>query len=123
MSKSVFGTGAVFSGHVSPAQTLEIHGTVQAGITAEKLRLEQGAHCIGNLDVGLGVIAGEYRGRMRAKSVWLLASARLFGQIEYNALQMDRGAALNCHILHNWSEADSNHEQTPAPVSANDDTK
>ncbi|CAI8396655.1 MAG: Uncharacterised protein [Rhodospirillaceae bacterium] len=121
MNKSVFGTGAVFSGHISPAQTLEIHGTVQADIIAEKLQVEQGAKCTGNLDIGLGVVAGEYRGRMRAKSAWLLASARLFGQIEYHALQMDRGAALNCHILHNWSEPDSRQEQTPNPIGANDD--
>jgi cytoskeletal protein CcmA (bactofilin family) len=121
MNKSVFGTGAVFSGHISPAQALEIHGTVQADIIAEKLQVEQGAQCTGNLDIGLGVVAGEYRGRMRAKSVWLLASSRLFGQIEYHALQMDRGAALNCHILHNWSEPDSRQEQTPNPIDANDD--
>ena len=121
MNKSVFGTGAVFSGHISPAQTLDIHGTVQADIIAEKLQVEQGAKCTGNLDIGLGVVAGEYRGRMRARSVWLLASARLFGQIEYHALQMDRGAALNCHILHNWSEPDSRQEQTPNPIGANDD--
>ena len=121
MNKSVFGTGAVFSGHISPAQTLDIHGTVQADIIAEKLQVEQGAKCTGNLDIGLGVVAGEYRGRMRAKSVWLLASSRLFGQIEYHTLQMDRGAALNCHILHNWSEPDSRQEQTPNPIDANDD--
>ena len=60
--------------------------------------------CAGNLDIGLGVFAGEYRGRMKAKSVWLLASSKLFGKIEYQALQMERGAALNCHILHNWTE-------------------
>ncbi len=41
---------------------------------------------------------------MRASSVWIMRTARIFGEIEYNALQMDRGAALNCQILHNWSE-------------------
>ena len=36
----------------------------------------------------------------------MMRTARIFGEIEYNALQMDRGAALNCHILHNWAETD-----------------
>ena len=36
----------------------------------------------------------------------MMRTARIFGEIEYNALQMDRGAALNCHILHNWAESD-----------------
>ena len=26
------------------------------------------------------------------------------GEINYKSLQMDRGAALNCKIIHNWDE-------------------
>ena len=26
------------------------------------------------------------------------------GEINYKSLQMDRGAALNCKIVHNWDE-------------------
>ena len=44
---------------------------------------------------------------MKASSVWMMRTARTFGEIEYNALQMDRGAALNCHILHNWAELEN----------------
>ena len=68
------------------------------------LHLHEGAKLAGDLDIKLGVFAGEYKGRMRASSVWIMRTARIFGEIEYNALQMDRGAALNCHILHNWAE-------------------
>ena len=116
MRKSVFGSGVSFSGHISPAEVVEIHGDVQADIIAEKFQLEKGAKCAGNLDIGLGVFAGEYRGRMKAKSVWLLASSKLFGQIEYQALQMDRGAALNCHILHNWTENETETEEGRADL-------
>ena len=102
--KSVIGAGATFTGKLVKASALNIHGEVNADVSTDRLHLHEGARLAGDLDIKLGVFAGEYKGRMRASSVWIMRTARIFGEIEYNALQMDRGAALNCHILHNWSE-------------------
>ena len=102
--KSVIGAGATFTGKLVKASALDIHGEVNADVSTDRLHLHEGARLAGNLDIKLGVFAGEYKGRMRASSVWIMRTARIFGEIEYNALQMDRGAALNCHILHNWAE-------------------
>jgi len=121
MEKTVFGSAAHFTGHISPAQSIEIHGEVNADIIADKLTLENEGKCFGNLDIKLGVFAGNYKGRMKAQSVWLLATARIFGQIEYQALQMDRGAALNCHILHNWPEENTLNEKQHASSEADDE--
>ena len=104
--KSIIGAGATFTGKLVKAAALDIHGEVNADITTGRLHLHSGARLAGNLDIKLGVFAGEYKGRMKASSVWMMRTARIFGEIEYNALQMDRGAALNCHILHNWAEPD-----------------
>ena len=104
--KSVIGAGATFTGKLVKASALDIHGEVNADISTDRLHLYEGARLAGNLDIKLGVFAGEYKGRMKAASVWMMRTARIFGEIEYNALQMDRGAALNCHILHNWVESD-----------------
>ena len=102
--KSVIGAGATFTGKLVKASALDIHGEVNADVSTNRLHLHEGARLAGDLDIKLGVFAGEYKGRMRASSVWIMRTARIFGEIEYNALQMDRGAALNCHILHNWGE-------------------
>ena len=102
--KSVIGAGATFTGNLVKASALDIHGEVNADVSTGRLHLHEGARLAGDLDVKLGVFAGEYKGRMKASSVWIMRTARIFGEIEYNALQMDRGAALNCHILHNWAE-------------------
>ena len=104
--KSVIGAGATFTGKLVKANALDIHGEVNADISTDRLHLHEGARLAGNLEIKLGVFAGEYKGRMKAASVWMMRTARIFGEIEYNALQMDRGAALNCHILHNWAETD-----------------
>ncbi len=102
--KSVIGAGATFTGKLVKASALDIHGEVNADVSTGRLHLHEGARLAGDLDIKLGVFAGEYKGRMRASSVWIMRTARIFGEIEYNALQMDRGAALNCHSLHKWAE-------------------
>ena len=44
---------------------------------------------------------------MQADSVWLTETSRISGEVHYKSLQMDRGAALNCRVVHNWNEAES----------------
>ena len=43
---------------------------------------------------------------MQAESVWLTETSRISGEVHYKSLQMDRGAALNCRVVHNWNETD-----------------
>jgi len=105
--KSVFGTGAVFRGKISKVGAVDIHGEVYADLELDKLVLEKGGILEGNVRVGLGVMAGRFTGRLHAHSIWVMKSSVLLGEIEYAALQMDRGAALNCRIKHNW--------ETPPP--------
>ena len=47
---------------------------------------------------------GNYQGKIKADSVWLTDTSVITGEINYKSLQMDRGAALNCKIIHNWDE-------------------
>ena len=114
--KSVIGASATFTGKLVRASAVDIHGVVNADVIAERLHLHEGGQLNGNLDIKLGVFAGAYKGRMKAASVWMMRTARIFGEIEYNALQMDRGAALNCHILHNWTEEEASSADQAAAV-------
>ncbi|MDC0564282.1 polymer-forming cytoskeletal protein [Alphaproteobacteria bacterium] len=109
--KSVFGTGAVFRGKISKVGAVDIHGEVYADFDLDKLVLEKTGSLEGNVRVGLGVMAGRFAGKIHAHSIWLMKSSILMGEIEYASLQMDRGAALNCRIKHNW-------ETPPPSVSA-----
>ena len=109
--KSVFGTGAVFRGKISKVGAVDIHGEVYADFDLDKLVLEKSGSLEGNVRVGLGVMAGRFAGKIHAHSIWLMKSSILTGEIEYASLQMDRGAALNCRIKHNW-------ETPPLSVSA-----
>ena len=104
--QAVLGSGARFSGKISNAKSIEINGYVEADLSTEKVTIGSTGKFLGAVDSDLVVIAGEYEGKMQADSVWLTETSRISGEVHYKSLQMDRGAALNCRVVHNWNEND-----------------
>ena len=102
--QAVLGSGARFSGKISNAKSIEINGYVEADLSTEKVTIGSTGKFLGAVDSELVVIAGEYEGKMQADSVWLTETSRISGEVHYKSLQMDRGAALNCRVVHNWNE-------------------
>ena len=103
-NQSIIGRGAIFKGKISNASTIEINGRVDADIKSDKVTLGKNATLEGSITSELVVISGTYQGKIKADSVWLADSSVITGEINYKSLQMDRGAALNCKIIHNWDE-------------------
>ena len=115
--QAVLGSGAKFSGKISNAKSIEINGYVEADLTTEKVTIGSTGKFIGSVSSELVVIAGEYEGKMKADSVWLTETSRISGEVHYKSLQMDRGAALNCRVVHNWKENDTNSDSQSEEVS------
>ncbi|MBT6123290.1 MAG: polymer-forming cytoskeletal protein [Candidatus Puniceispirillum sp.] len=103
-TKAVIGEGAHFSGTISNARSIEINGTVEADLEAEKVSIGPEGEFHGAIKSDLVVISGHYNGEMHAHSVWATETAQIAGEVHYQSLQMDRGAALNCRVVHNWTE-------------------
>ena len=103
-SQSIIGKGAIFKGKISNASTIEINGRVEADIKSEKVTDGKNANIEASISSELVVISGNYQGKIKAESVWLTDTSVITGEINYKSLQMDRGAALNCKIIHNWDE-------------------
>ena len=101
-NKTIIAAGAEFTGTITDARAIEIHGNVNADLTADKVTIGEKGKFNGAVRAGLVVVSGEYDGVMEAGSIWATATARISGKVQYNTLQMDRGAALNCHVVHNW---------------------
>ena len=103
-NKAVIASGANFKGQIKNAPAIEINGTVEADIKAEKLTIGDGGKFVGAADIELVVISGHYDGNMNAGSIWATATAEISGKIQYKTIQLDRGAALNCRFVHNWKQ-------------------
>ena len=101
-NKAVIASGANFKGQIKNTPSIEINGTVEADINAEKLTIGEGGKFVGAANVELVVISGHYDGNMDAGSIWATATAEISGKIQYKTIQLDRGAALNCRFIHNW---------------------
>ena len=97
--QSSIGSGAKFKGKITGAKALEINGDVEADIDIGKITIGQDAHFKGGIKADLAVISGIYQGTMQAESIWLTDTSRVSGEIRYQSLQMDRGAALNCRVV------------------------
>ncbi len=106
--QAVLGSGAKFTGKITHAKSIEINGFVQADLATEKVTIGSTGKFTGAVKSDLVVIAGEYEGKMKADSIWLTESSRISGEIHYKSLQMDRGAALNCRVVHNWDSKKEN---------------
>jgi cytoskeletal protein CcmA (bactofilin family) len=101
-SKTIIGAGASFNGKIVNARVIEINGKMNADLTADKVTIGEVGHFDGAIRADLVVVSGHYEGKMQAGSVWATATASISGKLHYETLQMDRGAALNCHVVHNW---------------------
>ena len=101
-SKTIIGAGARFNGKITNARVIEINGKMNADLTADKVTIGEAGHFDGAIRADLVVVSGHYEGKMQAGSVWATATASISGKLHYETLQMDRGAALNCHVVHNW---------------------
>ena len=107
-NQSIIGKDVLFKGKITNSKTIEVHGRVEADIKSEKITLGKTASYEGGIQADLVVISGKYQGKLKADSVWLTDSSIISGEINYKSLQMDRGAALNCRVVHNWNEAETN---------------
>ena len=116
-SKTIIGAGASFKGKINNARVIEINGKMNADLTADKVTIGEVGHFDGAIRADLVVVSGHYEGKMQAGSIWATATASISGKLHYETLQMDRGAALNCHVVHNWTA-----KNTAAAPSENDDT-
>ena len=104
VNQSIIGRDVIFKGKISNSKTIEINGRVEADIKSEKITLGKTASFDGGIQADLVVISGKYQGKLKADSVWLTDTSIITGEINYKSLQMDRGAALNCRVVHNWDE-------------------
>ena len=121
-SRAIIGADAKFVGTISNVKSIEIEGAVEADLTAEKLSIGATGKFTGQVTSDLVVIGGAYDGIMQAGSIWATETAQIAGEIHYQSLQMDRGAALNCRVVHNWQEPVGTAEPVDEAEGAEDET-
>ena len=121
--RAIIGADAKFVGTISNVKSIEIEGAVEADLSAEKLSIGATGKFTGQVTSDLVVIGGAYDGIMQAGSIWATETAQIAGEIHYQSLQMDRGAALNCRVVHNWQEPAATAEVSEEPDAVEEATE
>ena len=62
-SKTIIGAGATFIGKIANARVIEVHGKVNADLTAEKVTIGEDGHFDGAICAELVVVSGHYEGQ------------------------------------------------------------
>jgi cytoskeletal protein CcmA (bactofilin family) len=78
-SRAIIGADAKFVGKISNVKSIEIEGTVEADLAAEKLSIGASGRFTGQVKSDLVVIGGAYDGIMQAGSIWATETAQTAG--------------------------------------------
>lgn len=93
-SFSMLGSDTVITGDVQASADLHIDGTVTGDITCNAVVQGEGSEITGAIRAESVRIAGLVRGSVAARDVVILKTARIEGDVAYDALTIEQGARL-----------------------------
>ena len=91
---SVIGTDVVIRGDISASADLHVDGNVEGDISCASL--VQGEHSVidGAIDAQTARLSGTVKGTITAKELVVHKSAKIEGDVHYDALTIEQGAAV-----------------------------
>ena len=97
---SVFGTDVVVKGDVTASADLHVDGTVVGDITCASLVQGEGSTVEGSIKAETARLAGTVKGTITARELVILRSAKIEGDVHYDALTIEHGATVEGRFAH-----------------------
>ena len=89
---SVFGTDVVITGNVEASADLHVDGRVEGDITCASLVQGEASVIEGAIGAESARLAGTVKGKVIARELVILKTARIEGDVQYDALTIEHGA-------------------------------
>ena len=102
---SILGADTAISGNISATADLHIEGRVEGDITCTALIQGEGSEVVGAITAETARIAGHVDGSVTAREVVISKTARIRGDIIYDALTIEQGAQLDGRLTPRTSHA------------------
>ncbi len=93
-SFSVLGADVTITGNISASTELHIDGTVEGDIDCASLVQGDGSQITGEVTAETARLAGRVDGSIHARELVILRSATINGDVHYEALTVEQGAAV-----------------------------
>ncbi|MEO5586480.1 MAG: polymer-forming cytoskeletal protein [Novosphingobium sp.] len=116
---SVLGTDVTIKGDISASADLHVDGRVEGDITCSSLVQGQASEVIGAIRAESARLSGTVRGSITASELVILKTARIEGDVFYDALTIEQGAEVDGRFAHRVHASTSE----PAIPLASDDSE
>lgn len=97
---SVFGPDIAITGDVKASADLHVDGRIEGDIVCQALVQGEASEITGAICAESARLAGVIRGSIDAGSLVILRTARIFGDVSYDALTIEQGAQVSGQFAH-----------------------
>ena len=97
---SVFGADVVVVGNITATADLHIDGRVEGDVNCGNLAQGADSQIFGSVTADTARIAGTIEGAVRAKQLTVERSARIIGDVEYEAITIENGGHVEGRMKH-----------------------
>lgn len=102
---SVFGPDIAITGDVQASADLHVDGRIEGDIVCQALVQGEGSEIVGAICAQSARLAGTVRGSIDAGHLTILKSARIQGDVSYDALTIEQGAEVEGRFGHRSNSA------------------
>ena len=92
---SVIGADVVIKGDIAATADLHVDGTIEGDIKCSSLVQGETGEIVGAVKAESARLAGVVRGSISARELVILKSARIHGDVHYDALTIEQGAQVD----------------------------
>jgi len=97
---SIIGSDVVIKGDISATVDLHIDGRVEGDIKCASLVQGEGSHVEGAIVAETARLAGSVSGSIAARELVVLRTAKISGDVHYDALTIEQGAEVEGRFAH-----------------------
>lgn len=97
---SVLGSDITVKGDIEASADLHIDGTVEGDIACASLVQGETSTIVGGVTAELARLAGTVKGSITARELVILRSAKITGDVFYDALTIEQGAQVEGRFAH-----------------------
>ena len=109
---SVIGSDVSIKGDVTASADLHVDGSIEGDISCASLVQGETSTITGKIEAQSARLAGKVSGSIRARELVVLRSARIEGDVSYDALTIEQGAHVEGHFAHNAASTQARAAQT-----------
>ncbi|HEX9807616.1 MAG TPA: polymer-forming cytoskeletal protein [Alteraurantiacibacter sp.] len=112
---SVIGPDVSIKGDVSANADLHIDGTVEGDISCTSLVQGESSEVRGGIEAETARLAGSVKGSINVRELIVLKTARITGDVHYDALTVEQGARVDGQFAHRGAAEAARRAAQPAP--------